>query len=228
MIRVEKVSLNFGSTKVLDAVDLVVEKGTCVAVSGPSGNGKTTLLRLINGLEKPDSGTVSVDGIVVSGPNTDLVSLRRRVGMVFQRYSLFPHKSALENVMMGQVQVLGRTRVDAASKARDLMNALSVAELADRYPNALSAGQQQRVALARTLAMDPDVLLLDEVTAALDPGMAEQVARLLRAALGKGVTILASSHDTAFVRHFADVTTTLEAGRLSTLQTVHSGGRPYD
>lgn len=218
-IRFSNVSLAFGATPILTDVSFEIATGECVCVSGPSGNGKTTLLRLVNGLARPDSGAIHVGGMEVTAPGANLTALRRHAGMVFQRYSLFPHKTALENVAMGQRQVLGRSREDAEARALSLMAELEVADLAARFPNALSAGQQQRLALARALAMDPKLLLLDEVTAALDPRMVEKVAAIVRAQLANGVTVLASSHDERFVSQVAGRTARLEGGVLSSLET---------
>lgn len=213
-VLIENVSLAFGETRVFDGLDLSVEPGSCVCIGGASGVGKTTLLRLVNGLTRPDSGRVAVGGIEVTAPGGDLVALRRHAGMVFQTFSLFPHKTALENVTMGQRQILGRSREEAEERALAIMGRLEVADLSLRYPNGLSAGQQQRVALARTLVMDPKVLLLDEVTASLDPRMVEVVAEIVRAARDKGATVLAASHDERFISLVVNRRLRLEAGTL--------------
>lgn len=210
----EDVSLAFGTTPILDRVSLALKAGACLCISGPSGNGKTTLLRLVNGLTRPDSGRIVVGDIEVTAPGADLVALRRHAGMVFQKSSLFPHKTALENVTMGQRQILGRSREAAEQRALAVMAQLEIADLGGRYPNALSAGQQQRIALVRALVMDPKVLLLDEVTASLDPRMVEKVAEIVRAERDKGTTVLASSHDETFVSRVATDRMRLEAGAL--------------
>ncbi|MBU0726888.1 MAG: ATP-binding cassette domain-containing protein [Alphaproteobacteria bacterium] len=214
----EAVSKRFDDTVVLDNVSFTVQRGEAVCIMGPSGTGKTTLLRLVNALTTPDSGRIRVDRFDVTSPILEKQALRLHVGTVFQRYSLFPHKSALENVSMGQRQVLGRHKAAAEEKARDLLAKLEIDELRDRYPGELSAGQQQRVALARALAMDPQIVLLDEVTAALDPRMVDKVASLLRDLAATGMSFLASSHDGRFVSSLSDKVGYLSHGQLSDLQ----------
>ena len=217
-LRFENVSKRFDETPVLDTVSFTVLPGQVVCIAGPSGTGKTTLLRLVNALTPADQGHIQVGPFTVTQPGTDLQALRRYVGMVFQRYSLFPHKSVLENLTMGPRQVLRRPRAEAEEQAIDLLARLEVAELRDRYPGELSAGQQQRVALVRALTMDPKILLLDEVTAALDPRMVDKVAELIRQMAAAGMTILASSHDMRFATLCADLLTQLDRGRLAPLQ----------
>ncbi|EKE78058.1 ABC transporter [Oceanibaculum indicum P24] len=217
-IRFEDVSKHFGETPVLEAVSFTVLPGQVVCIAGPSGTGKTTLLRLVNALTPADQGHIQAGPFNVTQPGTDLQALRRYVGMVFQRYSLFPHKSVLENLTMGPRQVLRRPRAEAEEQAIDLLNRLEVAELRERYPGELSAGQQQRVALVRALTMDPKILLLDEVTAALDPRMVDKVAELIRQMAATGMTILASSHDMRFATLCADLLAQLDRGRLGPLQ----------
>ena len=216
--RFESVSKRFDETPVLDAVSFTVLPGQVVCIAGPSGTGKTTLLRLVNALTPADQGHIQVGPFTVTQPGTDLQALRRYVGMVFQRYSLFPHKSVLENLTMGPRQVLRRPRAEAEEQAIDLLARLEVAELRDRYPGELSAGQQQRVALVRALTMNPKILLLDEVTAALDPRMVDKVAELIRQMAAAGMTILASSHDMRFATLCADLLAQLDRGRLAPLQ----------
>ncbi|KZD06783.1 amino acid ABC transporter ATP-binding protein [Oceanibaculum pacificum] len=214
----EGVSKRFGETVVLQDVSFTVGKGEVVCITGPSGAGKTTLLRLVNALTEPDAGRIQVDRFEVTSPALDKQALRLHVGTVFQRYSLFPHKSALENITMGQRQVLGRGKAEAEEKARALLVKLEVDGLALRYPGELSAGQQQRVALARALAMDPRIVLLDEVTAALDPRMVDSVAALLREMAAGGMSFLASSHDSRFVASVADRVGYLDRGALGALE----------
>ena len=216
-IRFETVCKRFDETPVLDAVSFTVLPGQVVCIAGPSGTGKTTLLRLVNALTPADEGHIQVGPFTVTQPGIDVQALRRYVGMVFQRYSLFPHKSVLENLTMGPRQVLRRPRGEAEDRAIDLLNRLEIAELRDRYPGELSAGQQQRVALVRALAMDPKILLLDEVTAALDPRMVDKVAELIRQMAAAGMTILASSHDMRFATICADLLAQLDRGRLGPL-----------
>jgi ABC-type polar amino acid transport system ATPase subunit len=216
-IRFERVSKRFDATPVLEAVSFAVLPGQVLCIAGPSGTGKTTLLRLVNALTPADEGHIQAGPFAVTQASTDLQALRRYVGMVFQRYSLFPHKSVLENLTMGPHQVLRRPRAEAEEQAIDLLARLEVAELRDRYPGELSAGQQQRVALVRALTMDPKILLLDEVTAALDPRMVDMVADLIRQMAATGMTILASSHDMRFATLCADLLARLDKGRLGPL-----------
>ena len=208
------VAKRFDETVVLDDISLDVKAGAIVCVMGPSGSGKTTLLRTINGLTPVDAGRIAVDGYVVTDPGVDLRALRSTVGMVFQRLGLFPHRTALDNVVMGQVDILKRSQGDAIDNARSLLNRLGIDEFRDRYPGQLSSGQQQRVALARTLAMDTKALLLDEVTAALDPRMVERIGLLIKERAAAGTAVLASSHDLQFVANFADDVAYLDGGRM--------------
>lgn len=213
-IALHDVGVAFGGTSVLDRVDLTVPAGRCTCIVGSSGSGKTTLLRLVNGLLKPDTGSVRVGPYDVDAPGANIDALRRHAGMVLQGACLFPHKTALENVAMGQRHILGRPAMEARDRALALMERLGVAEQAGRWPKGLSAGQQQRVALARALAMDPKILLLDEVTAALDATMAGEIATLLRESIDDGMTVLAASHDERFVALLADEVFRLAGGRL--------------
>ena len=213
-IQLVGVAKSFGDHRVLDGLTLDVAVGEVVCIMGPSGTGKTTLLRSVNALTRVDTGTIRVGELAVTDPQVDLHRLRRMVGMVFQRLGLFPHYTALDNAVMGQVDILKRERKTAEDRARGLFDQLHIDTLRDRYPGELSAGQQQRVALARTLAMDPQAILLDEVTAALDPRMVDRVGRLIRQFAATGMAVLASSHDAQFVADVADRAGYLDQGRL--------------
>ena len=168
-ISLRGVTKRFGDHTVLDGVDLDVEQGQCVALIGPSGSGKSTLLRCINLLEPVDDGAVLIDGVDVSDPGHDANSVRRRVGMVFQSFNLFPHMTVAENITLAPVRVLGTERSAARKRAEELLERFGLADKSGSYPDRLSGGQQQRVAIIRSLAMEPEVLLLDEITSALDP-----------------------------------------------------------
>ena len=203
-VEIKGLTKRFGATEVLKGVDLTVEKGHIAGLIGPSGSGKSVLLRCINGLTDPDTGSVAVDGKDVFPKQWNLRQLRKTVGMVFQQYHLFPHRTALENVMIGPTQVLGRSKAEAREKAEDLLGKLHIADRADLYPGELSGGQQVRVAIARALAMEPDLVLLDEPTGALDRKMANAISELVLDYRDKGVTWITASHDLEFLKHTAD------------------------
>jgi polar amino acid transport system ATP-binding protein len=213
-VRLNGVVKRFDETTVLDDITLSVDAGDIVCVMGPSGSGKTTLLRVVNALTPVDGGRILVGDHVVTDTGADLRVLRRQIGMVFQRLALFPHKTALENVTMGQIDILKRPQAEAVEKARGLLSRLGIDDLRDRYPGQLSSGQQQRVALVRTLAMDTKALLLDEVTASLDPRMVERVGLLIKEYAAAGTAILVSSHDLQFVSSFADHVAYLDGGHM--------------
>jgi polar amino acid transport system ATP-binding protein len=205
-LRLEGVEKSFGSLAVLRGVDMTVRRGHVVCVLGPSGSGKSTLLRCINLLEPPDGGRILVEGheITAFDDPDELDYVRRRVGIVFQQFNLFPHKSALENVVIAQTKVLGRPRAEAEEKARALLARVGLSDKVDEYPERLSGGQQQRVAIARALAMDPHVMLFDEVTSALDPELIKEVLDVLRELAAEGMTMIVVTHEMAFARDVAD------------------------
>ncbi|WP_192179760.1 amino acid ABC transporter ATP-binding protein [Mesorhizobium amorphae] len=194
----------FGSIEVLRGVDLNVAKGQVVAIIGPSGSGKSTILRTINGLTPVDHGVITVGDITVTDPRVDKVALRHRVGMVFQQYNLFPHKTVLENVAMAPIQVLGEPRRQVEERAKDLLAGMRLPEKALSYPGELSGGQQQRVAIARALCMQPEVILFDEVTAALDPEMVKEVLSAVRKVAEDGMTCILVTHEMRFAREAAN------------------------
>ncbi len=195
---------SFGASRVLNGVSLSIPRGNVTCVIGPSGSGKSTLLRCINALTPVDSGSVLVDGIAVHDPALDKLALRRRVGMVFQQYNLFPHKTALENVMMAPIHVLGEDREEVEARAVALLSRIRLLDKAHSYPGALSGGQQQRVAIARSLAMRPTIMLFDEVTAALDPVMVKEVLATVRDLADDGITCILVTHEMGFARDVAD------------------------
>ena len=214
MIEVRNVTKHFGAFRVLDDCSASVAKGSVVVVCGPSGSGKSTLIRCINGLERIDGGEIVVDGVTVNAPNTDLNALRARVGMVFQSFELFPHRTVLENLDLAQVKVLKRDRRQASARSMQLLERVGLADQANKYPAALSGGQQQRIAIARALAMDPIAMLFDEPTSALDPEMISEVLAVMTALAEDGMTMIVVTHEMAFARHVADRILFMDRGRI--------------
>jgi polar amino acid transport system ATP-binding protein len=205
----------FGDLHVLRGIDLVVPNGSVVCVIGPSGSGKSTLLRCINLLEPPDEGTIVIEGEEITAGSRDRVDyVRRRVGMVFQSFNLFPHKSALENVSLAQEKVLDRSRDEADRKSQELLDRVGLSDKASEYPARLSGGQQQRVAIARALAMDPHVMLFDEVTSALDPELVKEVLDVMRDLAAQGMTMLVVTHEMRFARDVADRVVFMDEGSI--------------
>jgi polar amino acid transport system ATP-binding protein len=202
----------FGDEEVLRGIDLTVAAGEVVCVIGPSGSGKSTLLRCVNVLEEPTAGTILVNGAEITDPDADLDALRRGIGMVFQQFNLFPHLTALENVMVAQMKVLRRPRDEAERIARDHLARVGLADRADAFPRRLSGGQQQRVAIARALAMGPDVMLFDEPTSALDPELVGDVLGVMRKLAEAGMTMLVVTHEMSFAREVADRVVFLDGG----------------
>jgi polar amino acid transport system ATP-binding protein len=205
MLRLEGVSKRFGKLEVLRGIDMEVGKGDVVCVIGPSGSGKSTLLRCINLLEPPNSGRIFLEGQEITGKAaTEGVNyVRRRVGMVFQSFNLFPHRCAMDNVRLAQETVLNRKPQEARAKAEELLSRVGLADKVGEYPDRLSGGQQQRVAIARALAMDPHVMLFDEVTSALDPELIKEVLDVMRELADEGMTMVVVTHEMAFAREVA-------------------------
>jgi polar amino acid transport system ATP-binding protein len=206
MVRLEGVRKRFGDLEVLRGVDLEVARGEVVCVLGPSGSGKSTLLRCINLLAPPDEGRVFLEGVEITGKRSeaDVNRVRRRIGMVFQQFNLFPHKSAIENVILAQTSVLKRSEAEARAKAEDILARVGLSDKLHEYPERLSGGQQQRVAIARALAMDPGVMLFDEVTSALDPELIKEVLDVLRGLAADGMTMVVVTHEIGFARDVAN------------------------
>jgi polar amino acid transport system ATP-binding protein len=204
IVQLIDVHKSYGSFEVLKGISFNVRQGEVVCIIGPSGSGKSTLIRCINALVPVTSGTIRVEGIEVADPGLDKLALRRKVGMVFQQYNLFPHKTALQNVMMAPIQVLGQDKAEVEARARMLMQKVRLAGKEHAYPGELSGGQQQRVAIARSLAMRPDVMLFDEVTAALDPETVKEVLVTIRELAEEGMTCLLVTHEMGFARELAD------------------------
>jgi polar amino acid transport system ATP-binding protein len=204
LIRIREVYKSFAGHKVLDGISLDVMVGEVICVIGPSGSGKSTLLRCINALVPIDRGSILVEGQEVHDPALDKLALRRKVGIVFQQYNLFPHKTALQNVMMAPIHVLKRDKREVEAEARALMRKVRLDGKEQAYPGELSGGQQQRVAIARSLAMQPDVMLFDEVTAALDPETVKEVLATIRELVRDGMTCMIVTHEMGFAREVAD------------------------
>ena len=203
---------SFGRVEVLRGVDLVVEDHEVVCLIGASGSGKSTLLRCVNLVEPIDAGRIVVEGEDVTARHVDVNSVRRRIGIVFQAFNLFPHMSVLRNVTLGPRAVLGLSRGDAEARARELLARFGLADKAADYPDRLSGGQQQRVAIVRALAMDPDLMLLDEVTSALDPELVAEVLEVIRELAAGGMTMVIATHEMGFAREIADRVCFLDDG----------------
>ena len=211
-IDIRNVRKSFGSKLVLDDVSLQVGTHDVVSLIGASGSGKSTLLRCINLLEPIDDGAILLDGVDVSEPGLDPDPVRRRIGMVFQSYNLFPHMSVLHNITLGPTKVLRKPKAQAADSAMDLLGRFGLADRADAYPDQLSGGQQQRVAIVRALAMQPELMLLDEVTAALDPVLVGEVLNVIRDMRGQGMTMIIATHEMGFAREISDLVCFLKDG----------------
>ena len=204
IVSIRDVHKSFGELEVLRGVSFDVMKGEVVCIIGPSGSGKSTLIRCVNALNTIDRGSIRVEGQEVHDPNLDKLELRRKVGMVFQQYNLFPHKTALENVMMAPVLVLKEPKGQVEERARALIRKVRLDGKEDSYPGELSGGQQQRVAIARSLAMRPDIMLFDEITAALDPETVKEVLVTIRELAEEGMTCILVTHEMGFARELAN------------------------
>ena len=211
-LSIQHVRKQFGSKVVLNDVSLDVGEHQVVCLIGASGSGKSTLLRCINLLEPIDDGIIMLDDVDISEPGLDPDPVRRRIGMVFQSYNLFPHMSVLDNITLAPTRVLRRSRTTAAAEARDLLARFSLADKADAYPDQLSGGQQQRVAIVRALAMQPELMLLDEVTAALDPVLVGEVLNVIREMRSQGMTMVLATHEMGFAREISDLVCFLKDG----------------
>jgi polar amino acid transport system ATP-binding protein len=213
-IRAEGLVKRYGAHAVLKGVDLDVAPGEVVCVIGPSGSGKSTLLRCLNMLERPTEGRVFLDGDELTAPGAPVNQLRRRVGMVFQSFNLFPHRTVLDNVTMAPVTVLGVPRDAARARGRTLLTRVGLADKADEHPARLSGGQQQRVAIARALAMEPAAMLFDEVTSALDPELVKDVLTVMRELAEAGMTMVVVTHEMGFAREVCDRVLFMDEGLI--------------
>jgi len=214
LVVLEGVNKNFGALHVLKDIDLTVARGEVVVVIGPSGSGKSTLCRTINRLETIDTGTIKIDGKVLPAEGKQLAQLRAKVGMVFQSFNLFAHKTVLQNVMLGPIKVKGVKKPEAERRGRELLDRVGIGAQADKYPAQLSGGQQQRVAIARALAMDPTVMLFDEPTSALDPEMINEVLDVMTSLAKEGMTMVVVTHEMGFARRAADRVVFMDEGRI--------------
>jgi polar amino acid transport system ATP-binding protein len=211
-VAVQKVTKRFGSLEVLRRVDLNVAEHDVVSLIGASGSGKSTLLRCINLLECVDEGSIIVDNQDISHGKVDVNALRRKIGIVFQAYNLFPHMTVMQNVTLAPQKVLGLDRGEARDRARSLLERIGLLDKSEEYPDRLSGGQQQRVAIARALAMEPKLMLLDEITSALDPQLVAEVLNLVRELVGSGMTMIIATHEMSFAREVSDQICFLDNG----------------
>jgi glutamate transport system ATP-binding protein len=209
----------FGEFEALKGIDLEVSRGEVVCIVGPSGGGKSTFLRTLNGLETIDEGRIRVDAIELPGTRRDILQVRREVGMVFQSFNLFPHMTARRNVALGPIRARGLSKTKANERADRLLERVHVADQADKYPSQLSGGQQQRVAIARALAMEPRILLFDEPTSALDPEMVQEVLEVMRDLAHSGITMIVVTHEMGFAREVADRVVFMADGKIAHVAT---------
>jgi glutamate transport system ATP-binding protein len=214
VVELEGVRKSFGDNLVLDSIDLTIDRGEAIVVAGPSGSGKSTMLRCINGLEPIDSGDIRFAGQSVPNAGKGIYALRARIGMVFQQFNLFPHKTVLENITMAPLKVKGLTHEQAAQTGRKLLERVGIPEKADEVPADLSGGQQQRVAIARALAMEPELMLFDEPTSALDPEMIREVLDVMRDLARDGMTMIVVTHEMGFAREVCDRLVFIDDGRI--------------
>ena len=214
MINIANVSKHYGDFKVLTECSTSVSKGEVIVVCGPSGSGKSTLIKCVNGLEPFQSGEITVNGISVGDPKTNLSKLRAQVGMVFQNFELFPHMSITQNLAIAQVKVLGRKQDEAMDKGLKLLDRVGLKAQADKFPGQLSGGQQQRVAIARALAMDPICMLFDEPTSALDPEMVNEVLDVMTELAQEGMTMMCVTHEMGFAKRVANRVIFMDKGAI--------------
>ena len=204
----------FGTNSVLNGIDLDIAEGTVVSLIGPSGSGKSTLLRCINLLEPIDDGEIFLDDIDISIPGFDANPVRRRIGMVFQNFNLFPHMSVQDNITLSPIRTLGVNKADARAKAEELLDRFGLADKVNAFPDQLSGGQQQRVAIVRALAIEPEVLLLDEITSSLDPELVGEVLDVVRELKTSGMTLVLATHEMGFARDISDLVCVLDGGHI--------------
>ena len=214
MIYVKNLHRYVVGLEVLKGIDYHVKPGTCVVVIGPSGSGKSTFLRCLNRLEKPTKGSVVIDGVDIMDPKTDINQMRQKIGMVFQQFNLFPHKTVLENVTLAPIKLKGMEKGAAHQLAMDLLNRVGVGDKANNYPGQLSGGQKQRVAIARSLAMNPEAILFDEPTSALDPEMVGEVLDVMKKLAKEGMTMVVVTHEMGFAREVADRVVFMDGGHI--------------
>lgn len=214
MIEVHNLHKNFGPLEVLKGVDLKIAQREVLCIIGPSGSGKSTFLRCLNLMEEPSDGDIFIDGKKVNCPSTNINEVREEVGMVFQHFNLFPHKTVLKNLMLAPVKVRGISKEEAKTRAMELLEKVGLADKAESYPSSLSGGQKQRVAIARALAMQPDVMLFDEPTSALDPEMVGEVLAVMKDLAKEGMTMVVVTHEMGFAREVADRVIFMDGGNI--------------
>lgn len=212
MISIRNLQKHYGDLQVLNGIDLDVHRGEKVVVLGPSGSGKSTMLRCLNALEDADGGVISIDGVEITDRKTNINKVREHLGMVFQRFNLWPHKTVLENVMLGQMVVSGKSEAEARKRAMETLTRVGLADKADQYPVRLSGGQQQRVGIARALAMDPKAILFDEPTSALDPELVGEVLAVMKSLADEGMTMIVVTHEITFAKEVADRVIFMDGG----------------
>ena len=214
MLKTKGLKKSFGKNEILKGIDTEIKKGEVVCIIGPSGSGKSTFLRCLNLLEEPTEGTVILDDVVINTGGVDINKMREKLGMVFQNFNLFPHKTVLENITIGPIQVLKKDKNEADEKAMELLEVVGLKDKAFEYPSSLSGGQKQRVAIVRALAMEPEAMLFDEPTSALDPEMVGEVLDVMKELARQGMTMVIVTHEMGFAREVADRVLFLDAGEL--------------
>ena len=214
MLKTKGLRKSFGKNEILKGIDTEIKKGEVVCIIGPSGSGKSTFLRCLNLLEEPTEGTVILDDVVINTGGVDINKMREKLGMVFQNFNLFPHKTVLENITIGPIQVLKKNKKEADEKAMELLEVVGLKDKAFEYPSSLSGGQKQRVAIVRALAMEPEAMLFDEPTSALDPEMVGEVLDVMKDLARQGMTMVIVTHEMGFAREVADRVLFLDAGEL--------------
>jgi polar amino acid transport system ATP-binding protein len=212
VVEVRNLTKSFGDHEVLKGINLKVKPSEVVCIIGPSGSGKSTLLRCINLLEKPTSGQIFIEGIDITGPGIDINKLRQKVGIVFQSYNLFPHLTVEQNLLLAPMKVQKKSREECLEKAKKLLKRIGLIEKLHAYPDQLSGGQQQRVAIVRALMMDPDIMLFDEVTSALDPELVKEVLDTMKELASSGMTMLVVTHEMGFAREVSDRVVFMDGG----------------
>ncbi|MED1785352.1 amino acid ABC transporter ATP-binding protein [Brevibacillus fortis] len=214
MIKIDNITKSFGQLNVLKGISTNIGKGEVVAIIGPSGSGKSTLLRCINLMETPTSGTITINGQEITAPKADVMGIRQQIGMVFQHFHLFPHMTVLKNLTYAPMKVKGMSAAEAEKKARELLARVGLADKADVFPSRLSGGQKQRVAIARSLVMEPQIMLFDEPTSALDPEMVKEVLEVMKGLADSGMTMAIVTHEMRFAEEVSDRILFLDDGRL--------------
>ena len=214
IIEIKNLHKYFGKNEVLKGIDLDIKKGEVVVIIGPSGSGKSTFLRSMNLLEKPTKGVISFEGVDITDKHVDINKHRQKMGMVFQHFNLFPHKTIKENITLAPIKLLGKSKEEADKRAMELLERVGLAEKADSYPSQLSGGQKQRIAIVRSLAMDPDVILFDEPTSALDPEMVGEVLELMKQLAREGMTMVVVTHEMGFAKEVGSRVIFIDAGQI--------------